>query len=195
MEHTHDAAYWEKRYQEGNTPWDIGYPNPTFTKYFEQITNKEIEILIPGAGNAYEAEWLITNGFKNVYICDWSITAIQQVKDRLPELPDTHFIVGDYFKIGQKFDYILEQTFFCALPRDLRVDYIEKTYSLLKPQGRLLGLLFAIEFPHDGPPHGGSKEEYQILFEQKFKINPLEIAKNSIQPRQGKEFYIDFYKE
>ncbi|MFN5665593.1 MAG: hypothetical protein ACK461_10475, partial [Bacteroidota bacterium] len=41
-------------------------------------TDLNQRILIPGAGNAYEAGYLFQIGFQNVYICDWSPEPLQQ---------------------------------------------------------------------------------------------------------------------
>ena len=64
--------YWENQYINNRTVWDIGYISPPLKEYFDQINDKNIKILIPGCGNAYEADYLIHNGFKNVFLLDWS---------------------------------------------------------------------------------------------------------------------------
>ena len=59
-----DQAYWQNRYEEGKTGWDIGYPSPALISYFvENNISKSAKILIPGAGNAYEAEALFKSGY------------------------------------------------------------------------------------------------------------------------------------
>ena len=60
--------YWSKRYEEGQTGWDIGYPSTPIKTYIDQIKDKNLRILIPGAGNAYEAEYIFKEGFKNVFV-------------------------------------------------------------------------------------------------------------------------------
>jgi len=88
---------------------------------------------------------------------------------------------------------ILEQTFFCALNPDLRTKYVQKMSELLSKDGKLVGLLFGVEFPNN-PPFGGSKEEYLTLFSSKFKINLLEPCHNSAKPRMGSELFFNFLK-
>ena len=66
-----DSKYWDDRYLENNLGWDIGYISTPLKEYFDQLKIKSINILIPGAGNAYEAEYLWEKGFSNVFIIDW----------------------------------------------------------------------------------------------------------------------------
>jgi methyl halide transferase len=61
-----DNNYWNTRYLEEQTGWDIGYPSTPLKEYIDQLTNKSIRILIPGCGNGYEGEYLHQNGFTNV---------------------------------------------------------------------------------------------------------------------------------
>ena len=48
-----EQKYWSNRYEEDRTGWDIGYPSTPLKEYIDQLTDKTISILIPGAGNAY----------------------------------------------------------------------------------------------------------------------------------------------
>ena len=64
--------------------------------------------------------------------------------------------------------------------------------ELLKPRGKLVGLLFKIlPLNEDQPPFGGRKEEYLLLFNQFLQVNKMEEAYNSIPPRLGNELWID----
>mgnify|MGYP000899644145 FL=1 len=57
--------YWSKRYLKNQTGWDIGAPSRPIKTYIDQLDNRDLKILIPGAGNSYEAEYLLKQGFKN----------------------------------------------------------------------------------------------------------------------------------
>lgn len=189
-----DAHYWNTRYKENRLGWDIGCPSTPLKTYIDQIDNQEIGILIPGGGNSYEAEYLFNQGFKNTYVVDVAATAKDNFFKRFPEFPNHQFLVKDFFKLTEKFDLILEQTFFCALHPSLRRAYAEKMHELLKPHGKLAGVLF--DFPLDGgPPFGGSKEEYLQYFEPYFVIEVMERCYNSILPRQGNELFFRLSKK
>ncbi len=69
-----NKTYWEDRYTNNQIGWNIGYASTPLRTYFDQIKDKSLKILIPGAGNGYEAEYLWNNGFKNVYVLDFSTT-------------------------------------------------------------------------------------------------------------------------
>ena len=164
-------------------------------KYIDQLDNKNLKILIPGAGNAYEAEYLWNNGFYNTFLVDISEKAIENFLDRVPDFPEAQAINSDFFDLDDSFDLILEQTFFCALPKSFRKNYVSKLFTLLKKSGHLAGLLFNIPLNEDHPPFGGQKSEYQDLFAQHFEILIMETAYNSVDPRQGNELFIKFRKK
>jgi len=190
-----DKEFWSLRYQNSNTGWDIGSISKPLKEYIDQLHKKDLKILIPGAGNSYEAEYLFEKGFKDVWICDIAKEPIENFKQRLPEFPESQILHSDFFELENQFDLILEQTFFCALPVDLRENYAKKTFKLLKPKGKISGVLFDFELQPDGPPFGGSREEYLMYFSPYFKIDILEPCYNSIKPRLGKELFFNFSKK
>lgn len=189
-----DKHFWESLYEENSTGWNIGYPSTPIKTYIDQLKNKNLKILIPGAGNAYEAEYLHNSGFTNVWLIDLAKKPLENFKKRVPDFPQTQLIQGDFFEHNSQYDIIVEQTFFCALDPILRNAYAERMSQLLKSGGKLIGLLFNFELTSEGPPFGGNEKEYQKLFSNYFKIEVLEAAYNSIKPRSGREFFIIFEK-
>lgn len=190
-----DSNYWEERYKNNQTAWDAGSVTTPVKHYIDNLTNKNLKILVPGAGNGHEFEYLVQQGFNNSYVIDIASTPLQNIKARLPEVPDPHIIHGDFFNHVGEYDLIIEQTFFCAVNPALRKQYTEKMYSLLKPGGRLAGLLFNFPLTEQGPPFGGSAEEYEAIFSSLFTINKMEETYNSIKPRAGKELFFIFEKK
>ncbi len=188
-----NADYWNQRYETEQTGWDIGYSNPALIEFVLSGVSKDAKILIPGLGNGYEMEDLWKKGYKQVYGMDLSNLAKGNFLNRVEDFPEDHYLVGDFFKLDQQFDLILEQTFFCALDPKLRPEYVKKMSEVLKPGGILAGVMFNFE-KFDGPPFGGSEAEYRRLFEGKFDIAKLEDCRNSIGPRQGSEYFIKFIK-
>lgn len=190
-----NREFWSNRYQENQTGWDIGYISTPLKEFIDQLKNRDLKILIPGAGNSYEAEYLFQNGFKNTYLCDIAHEPLHNFTERNPEFPNDQILEADFFDIENAFDLILEQTFFCAIPVDKRQDYAEKTAALLKNNGILAGLLFDFNLEAGGPPFGGSKQEYLTYFSPHFEIEIFERSYNSIKPRQGKELFFKFRKK
>lgn len=191
---TSGKKYWEGRYEYNQTGWDLGAISPPLKEYIDQLENKNLRILIPGAGNSYEAEYLFQLGFKNVIVLDLAPYPLQSFRRRVPDFPACNIQEKDFFKLEGSFDLILEQTFFCALPPGKREDYVTKAFKLLKPGGRIAGVLFASEFKKEGPPFGGSKKEYLDLFSRLFQIQVLEACYNSIPPRMDNELFFIFKK-
>ncbi|WP_315822135.1 hypothetical protein [Paraflavitalea speifideaquila] len=105
-----------------------------------------------------------------------------------------NIITGDFFDHVGQYDLIIEQTFFCALTPTLRPAYVDRMHKLLKPSGKLVGVLFNTHF-EGGPPFGGTLEEYQSLFEHQLNLKTLASCYNSIHPRAGTEAFIIAQKE
>lgn len=183
-----DAHYWQSRYENNQAGWDLGTASEPIIKYINQLSNKDLRILIPGCGNAHEAEYLFKNGFKNVTVIDLAKAPLENLKKRFPVFADSQLIQGDFFELNQQFDLIIEQTFFCAIDPSMRLKYVQKASDLLKPKGKFVGLLFNRLFDV-GPPFGGSKEEYLPYFSACFQSVEMEVCHNSITARKGTELF------
>jgi SAM-dependent methyltransferase len=189
-----DQTYWEKRWQNGETGWDIGSVSTPLKAYIDQLENRNLRILIPGCGNSYEAEYLWSQGFLHTDIVDYSPLAIENFQKRVPFFPKEQIYCLDFFEMKGSYDLILEQTFFCALDPGLRQAYALQMHQLLAPGGKLVGLLFDETGNTDKPPFGGTLEEYKTIFSPLFEIKTLERAYNSIPPRAGRELFLNLNK-
>jgi SAM-dependent methyltransferase len=192
--------FWNERWDSGDIGWDMGSPSAPLKEYIDAIDsneNKYLKILIPGCGNAYEAEYLNEKGFRNVYIVDFAKKALAEFSKRVPGFPKDHLICGDFFELEENnFDLILEQTFFCAINPSLRKAYAKKMYELLAPGGRLVGLLFNDpKLNFESPPFYGDEEIYRAIFSPYFTFDKLEAAYNSIKPRAGRELFINLHRK
>ena len=106
---TLNAEYWSQRYKENRLGWDIGHVSTPLKDFFDLLSNKCIDILIPGAGNAYEAEYLFKNGFQHITVLDWAQEPLDNLKKRVPDFPEKDLICEDFFKHEGKYDIIVEQ--------------------------------------------------------------------------------------
>jgi len=185
--------YWTNRYETEQTGWDIGYVSTPIKMYFDQVTDKNLRILIPGAGRGYEAEYLYQIGFQCVDVLDISNLPLLELSERVPDFSKNQLIQGDFFDHKGQYDIVVEQTFFCSFPPtpQLRTAYAKKMYELLKPKGKLVGLWFNMPLTGDMEkrPFGGSKEEYLGYFSPLFDIKTFEPCHNSIPPRAGNELF------
>lgn len=190
-----NADFWADRYATGTTGWDIGTVSTPLKTYFDQLTDKELTILIPGGGRSHEAEYLHRSGFRNVHVVDLTGAPFADLLERCPDFPKDHLHVGDFFTHAGRYDRIVEQTFFCALDPGLRPRYVERMHALLHPGGQLIGVLFDDPLNADKPPFGGSTAEYRRLFTPFFPTVSLTPCYNSIPPRAGREVWIQAMKD
>ena len=190
-----NANYWTDRYKNHDVAWDMGRVSPPLKEYFDQLTDKNIAILIPGCGNAYEAKYLLQSGFKNITLIDISPLPVAKLQNELTDYAneELHIICGDFFALNQTFDLIVEQTFLCAIDPSLRLAYVEKMKTLLTPNGKISGVFFNRTFD-GGPPFSGSEAEYRLLFKDNFHIKVMEGCYNSISPRSGTELFVILQK-
>lgn len=185
-----DRDFWENRYAKSETGWDLGAPSTPLKEYLDQLLDKGLRILIPGGGRAYEAEHAHRLGFKNVFVIDLTDAPLRDLLERCPDFPREHFIVGDFFLHHGRYDVILEQTFFCALDPALRERYVKHMRTLLKPGGKLVGVLFNDVLNSDKPPFGGFRDDYMPLLRSSFPDVRMEPCRNSIGPRAGRELWL-----
>lgn len=182
--------FWDAKWQSNAIGWDIGYASPAICQYLVQYSNKNAAILIPGCGNAYEAEYLVENGFTNITLIDISPEAVKKIRHKFQHNSQVKVLSEDFFQHKGRYDLIIEQTFFCAILPNKRKEYAEKTATLLLENGKIIGLLFDKTFESQGPPFGGSPSEYKPVFSPHFKIKTMEKCYNSIAARAGSEVFI-----
>ncbi len=185
-----DENYWTNRYIGNTASWDIGYISTPLKDYVDQLTNKDIAILIPGCGNAYEAAYLLAEGFTNITVIDISPIPVKTMQQKFTYHlgKEIKVLLGDFFELNEQYDLIIEQTFFCALSPSLRESYALKMTTLLNNGGKLVGLFFNAQF-ETSPPFGGDADEYVALFSPKFSNILLADCYNSIDARNGRELF------
>jgi hypothetical protein len=188
-----DQNYWDAQYQAQATGWDLGLVSPPIKAYIDSIKNKDISILIPGCGNTYEASYLLEQGFTNVTVIDIAPSLVKIIEEKFITNTNIQVVLGDFFKHEGEYDLIIEQTFFCALPPTMRQKYVWKMHQLLADEGILAGLLFNRTF-EVGPPFGGSKQEYEMLFNNAFDFIKMDVAQDSVVPRANSELFIELQK-
>ena len=189
-----NGTFWDEKYKANETGWDLNQISPPLKSFINTISDKSLRILIPGCGNAYEAEYLLQQRFTNITIIDISSTLIEKLNVKFDGQP-IQVLHGDFFEHKEKYDMILEQTFFCALDPSLRANYIKHCHNLLNNSGKIVGLLFDVISDKQGPPFGGTKNEYQKLFEPLFLFKQFNKCSNSVQARNGNELFIEMKKK
>lgn len=188
------ASYWDNRYLQNETGWDMHQVSPPLKEYIDSLKKKDLKILIPGCGKAYEADYLLEKQFYHTTLIDFSQVVTSQLRKRFEGKP-IEIVNENFFDHEGKYDLILEQTFFCALEPSLREDYVKKCHSLLNEKGKLAGVFFNKQFTPVEPPFIATNAEYHRLFEPFFTFLKFEPCTNSIGPRLGYELSFEFEKK
>jgi len=153
-----------------------------------------------GCGRGYDAIMFAQKGFE-VTAIDFAPSAINAVKDlaRKAKLA-VNTIENDIFTLAPEYantyDFIIEQTCFCAINPARRSEYETVVNQLLKPGGLLIGLWFPLDKSKGdgGPPWGTTIEEVKSIFKDGWKIEKEDFPDLSIGPRKGREKLIVFSK-
>jgi len=185
--------FWETRYKEGCTPWDLGGVPRDLAKFLKEKP-AEGRVLIPGCGSAYEVSAFHEAGFQ-VTAIDFSEAAVGRAREKLGPLKELA-VQGDFFKHDfgpEGFDLIYERAFLCSLPRELWAVYVDRVHTLLRPAGQLIGMFFFNEDP-SGPPYGLRKGEQESLFAGRFSQVADRGASDSVAVFSGKERWQEWCK-
>jgi SAM-dependent methyltransferase len=192
-----DQQFWDAHYQQNDTGWDLGMISAPLKAYFDQLAEKSLRILIPGAGMSYEARYLAEQGFTDVTIIDIAPTAVQRVTEAVGASAGQaiKIIQGDFFSLKGTYDLIIEQTFFCAIDPERRNDYARQCHELLGDKGKLVGLLFNRDFEPGHPPFGGDSGLYEQIFSPYFNFKTWQSCYNSNPARAGWEWFMILEKK
>jgi len=188
------SDFWDNCYLNNETGWDMHQVSPPLKGYIDSLENKDLKILIPGCGNAYEAEYLLEKDFKNITLIDFSTVVTNRLKEKYKDKP-IKILNENFFDHHSKYDLILEQTFFCAIDPTLREKYVEKCYDLLNEVGKIAGVFFNKKFTQSEPPFIANDDEYKKLFQPFFTFLKFETCNNSVAPRMGYELFFEFEKK
>jgi methyl halide transferase len=188
------AESWEAIYRAGDTGWDIGAAAPAFRDLCAQpppwLTRGRLLVL--GCGRGHDAALFAQNGF-DVTAVDFAASAIREGRalygDRFPTLK---FVEADILRMpaefDETFDAVLEHTCFCAIPPNLRPDYVRAVARLLRPGGILFGLFYRFDTEDgDGPPFCVSREGIEADFKGAFEIISWSTPARSHGQRAGRE--------
>lgn len=190
-----NAEFWNKLYSSNLAKWDLGFVSPPIKKYIDKQKDKDMRILMPGAGNGYEVEYLFERGFSKVSLLDYSQLAIRNFQRRMPSFPKEQVFADDFFKHEGTYDIIFENNFFSAIHPNQRKEYVQRMHHLLADGGKLVGLVFNEKFAPKGPPFGATKKKYFELFEPYFDLKHFETAESSVESRLGYEFFFEMVRK
>lgn len=164
--------FWEKRFAEGNTPWDRGAVNPQLEVWLGAGALQPCRILVPGCGSGYEVATLAAAGFE-VTALDYAPEAIGRTRKLLESANlKADLVEADVlaWQPPRPFDAIYEQTCLCALYPDQWRAYADQLHCWLVPSGKLFALYVqflrpsAAEGKIEGPPYHCDIHAMRALF-------------------------------
>ena len=190
--------FWEDIYFDDDAGWDLSGVTPVFESIAQDLNPGELCIV--GCGRGYDAIMFSKRGF-DVTAVDFAPSPIRSVKNMAIESSlNINILQEDIFslspKYDKKFDYVIEQTCFCAIRPERRLEYEKLVHAILKPGGELIGLWFPLDktLEDGGPPWGTSILEIKSIFNDGWKIKREEFQDISVDSRQGREKLIIFRK-
>jgi SAM-dependent methyltransferase len=193
-----NSSFWEEKYLDNSLGWDLGGPTPIFIQISSEFNPGKICFV--GCGRGHDAIRFAQKGF-DVTAVDFAPSAIQAVNNLAKKSNViVHAVQADIFsltpKYSETFDYIIEQTCFCAIDPSRRVEYEAVVKSILKPGGQLVGLWFPLDktLEEGGPPYATRIDEVKSIFDLGWGIVKEEFPDLSIGPRKGREKLIIFKK-
>ena len=194
-----NSQFWEDIYLEDDAGWDLGGPTPIFESMVHSMSPGELCII--GCGKGYDAILFAQKGFA-VTAIDFAPSAVN-VLEKLAKEHDVNIqiIQSDIFSLTTEyiniFDYVIEQTCFCAINPRRRKEYESMVKHMLKIGGKLIGLWFPLDKAAEdgGPPWGTTIDEVKSIFKLGWKIELEEFPELSIGPRKGREKLIIFRKQ
>ena len=142
-----DIQFWEDIYISGDATWDLGGATPIFESISKDIRPGKICII--GCGKGHDAVMFAKKNFE-VTAIDFAPSAISYLKQLAADVKvDIHAINTDIFNLSNdhynQFNYVIEQTCFCAINPTMRSDYEQLVFNLLIKGGLLIGLWFPLD--------------------------------------------------
>ncbi len=146
---------FKQRYKAGETPWDIGKPDPNLIQTVDAVPIQPCKALDIGCGTGDNAIWLSQKGFRVAGV-DTSEIAIEKAKEKaLNARAECTFWVSDILKNpleGAPFGFVFDRGCFHTLGSHAeREGFAEKVDGLLETAGLWLSLLGNADELRNGP--------------------------------------------
>ncbi|CAN5858729.1 methyltransferase domain-containing protein [soil metagenome] len=188
---------WNALYETKETPWDKGQSTPVLEEaHFLHPELFQGKVLVPGCGTGYDARSLAHLGCEVVGL-DIAPLAIEQAR-KLDSTGSVDFRLENLFDLSENlrgaFDFVWEHTCLCALPLEMRNQYVRGVKSALKPEGRVMGVFFLnpdMDPDESGPPFGITVDELISLWTAEgFTVVEQWEPKTGYSGRVGRELFL-----
>ncbi|KAK2641608.1 hypothetical protein Ddye_023371 [Dipteronia dyeriana] len=188
----HSSGGWEKCWELGLTPWDLGQATPIIVHLHQSGALPNGRALVPGCGTGYDVV-AMASPERHIVGLEISDIAIKKAKEFSSSIPNANYVTflkADFFtwRPTELFDLIFDYTFFCAIEPDMRLAWAQKIRDILKPNGELITLMFPISDHIGGPPYKVSVSDYkEVLHPMGFQAISIVDNELAVGPRRGRE--------
>ena len=199
MKNVNDPDFWEDIYKRNDIGWDLNGPTPIFEKIANKL--KPGRVIILGSGRGHDAIIFSKLNFE-VTAVDFAPSAINYLEKLCKKNNvKVNAVQSDIFSLGKYydnyFDYIIEQTCFCAIDPKRREEYERLVFRILNSAGNLIGLWYPLDkaIEDGGPPWGVSRSNLKNIFEKRWIVTKELFSELSVKKRKQREKLIIFKKK
>ena len=162
----------------GTPPWDIGRPQPAFSKLAESGAVRG-RVLDVGCGTGEHALMAAGLGLEGVGV-DTAPTAIASAKRKAEERGRAaRFLVANALELGtlgEQFDTVLDCGLFHVFEDEDRAAFVKSLAAAVRPGGRYFMLCFSDRQAGDYGPRRVTQAEIRASFERGWKVDSIEAA-------------------
>lgn len=177
-----DPEFWHAKWASNEIGFHLEDVNPLLIQYWPATNPSADEnVFVPLCGKSEDLVWLATkhSDVQGVELSNIAVRAFfaehfytplvipLNGQHELFQFDELSIYTGDVFTAPVKpVDLVYDRAALVALPEEMRVDYVARIQSLLKPGGRIL--LVTLDYPQSemaGPPFSVAEQEVRALFE------------------------------
>lgn len=157
-----DRDFWQRRFEQRQTPWDRAAPSPQVAAWLADGTlSAGLRIAVPGCGSGHDV-LALAQARCDVTAIDYASAAIELTQARLVAHGQRARVVQADVLAWQPdspLDAVYEQTCWCALHPDHWAAYAAQLLAWLRPGGALLMMAMqcrrasAADGRIEGPPY------------------------------------------
>lgn len=184
-----DQEFWHSKWAANQIGFHLEDVNPLLIKYWQHTNPKhQDKVFVPLCGKSEDLVWLATK-HEDVQGVELSNIAVRAFfaehfytpmvmpingQHELFQFDELSIYVGDFFTAPIKpVDIVYDRASMVALPKEMRVEYVERIKSLLNAGARIL--LVTLDYEQQemvGPPFSVPEDEVRELYAG-YKITKL----------------------
>jgi len=171
-----DAEHWDRRYREGDVPWDTGQVSAELHRVISEAPIRPCRAIELGCGTGSNILWLERHEFEVVGV-DISARAIERARERARQMGAfAAFVVADALELpdlGAPFQFFFDRGCYHAVRRLDAARYVQNVHKITAPDAAGLVLAGNAREPHSPGPPVVTEEEIRREWGELFAIDWL----------------------